>query len=84
MARIKNTCAKNLYGDGYEQEITLDNGEKYIIKNTCAKNLYGDGYEKEIVKADNAYGSESESPAANLIILIVGTIFCFLVLKFMF
>ena len=32
MAKIKNTMAKNMYGDGYEKEITLDNGEKYIIR----------------------------------------------------
>lgn len=60
MARIKNTMAKNIYGDGYEQEITLDNGEQYIIRNSMAKNIYGDGYEKEIVKKDSSSFNSGE------------------------
>ena len=50
MAEIKNTPIKNVFGDGYEQEVTLDNGETYTVKNTPIKNVFGDGYEKEIVK----------------------------------
>lgn len=50
MARIRNTFRPNIPGDGYEKEITLDNGEKYIIRNTFRPNIPGDGYEQEIVK----------------------------------
>ena len=60
MSIIKNTPIKNVFGDGYEQEITLDNGEKYTIRNTPAKNVFGDGYQKEIIK-NKDYGNTSFS-----------------------
>lgn len=59
MARIRNTFRPNIPGGGYEKEITLDNGEKYIIRNTFTPNIPGDGYEQEIVKINDSYTSNN-------------------------
>ena len=48
MARIKNTGVPNIFGEGYEQELELDNGKRYRIKNTGVPNIFGEGYEQEI------------------------------------
>lgn len=73
MAKIRNTSARNIYGDGYEQEITLDNGEQYIVKNSSARNIYGDGYEKEIVKkGTNSSDNSFQEFIVNLILGLLG------------
>lgn len=72
MSRIKNTMVRNMYGDGYEKEITLDNGEKYIIRNTMAPNIYGDGHEQEIVKKEDTYNSSSSSADWVIGLLVLG------------
>ena len=48
--RIRNSSLDNLYGDGKEKIITLDNGEEYVIRNSATPNLYGDGHEQIIEK----------------------------------
>ncbi len=58
MAKIKNTNIPNYYGDGNQQEVTMENGEKYIIRNTNIPNYFGGGYQKEIVKAPDYSGAE--------------------------
>lgn len=50
MARIRNSSQDNLYGEGKEKIITLDNGEEYVIRNSAMPNLYGDGREQIIEK----------------------------------
>lgn len=80
MAKIKNRMAKNMYGDGYEKEITLDNGEKYIIRNTMAKNMCGDGYEQEIVKEN----SDSNSDISFKLIILVGGLILMAILWWLF
>ena len=75
MAKIRNTMAPNMYGEGNVKEVTLDNGEKYIIRNTMAPNMYGDGNEQEIIKADDYYNSSNgDSLWIDLILLIVSLI----------
>ena len=82
MAKIKNSSARNIYGDGYEQEITLDNGEQYIIKNSSARNIYGNGYEKEIVKKEtNRSDNSFQEFIINLILGLLGLGFLWLCLK---
>lgn len=73
MARIRNTFRPNIPGGGYEKEVTLDNGEKYIIRNTFTPNIPGGGYEQEIVKVDNTNKGKT-SIGEMLIGLLVGLI----------
>ena len=49
MAKIKTIPERDVYGKGYKQEITLDNGKSYKIQTTTERDPYGDGYKKEIV-----------------------------------
>lgn len=72
MARIKSTMTKNVYGDGYEKEITLDNGEQYIVRNSMRKNIYGDGYEQEIVKKDSTSDSQ---PLFTMLFELIAVVF---------
>ena len=58
MAKIENSFARNLYGDGYEKIITMDDGRQYTVKNSFARNLYGDGYEQVIIEKDNHHNHE--------------------------
>ena len=58
MAKIKNTNIPNRFGGGYQKEVTMENGEKYIIRNTSIPNYFGGGYQKEIVKAPDYRGIE--------------------------
>ncbi len=73
MARIKSTMTKNVYGDGYEKEITLDNGETYIIRNSVKKNIYGDGYEQEIVKKEST--SNANQPIFTTLFELISVVF---------
>lgn len=73
MARIRNTFRANIPGGGYEKEITLDNGEKYIIRNTFTPNIPGGGYEQEIVKVGNTNNGKT-SIGEILIGLLAGLI----------
>ena len=60
MATIRNSLIDNVFGNGKEKIVTLDNGDKYIIKNTCVKNVFGDGYEQKIEKINNSSYSSNE------------------------
>ena len=73
MARIRNTFRPNIPGGGYEKEITLDNGEKYIIRNTFTPNIPGSGYEQEIVKVGDTNNGKT-SIGEMLIGLLAGLI----------
>lgn len=73
MARIKSTMTKNVYGDGYEKEITLDNGEQYIVRNSMRKNIYGDGYEQEIVKKEST--SNTNQPIFTTLFELIAVVF---------
>ena len=52
MAKIRTIPEQDVYGKGYKQEITLDNGKRYKIQTTTTRDPYGDGYIKEIVEDD--------------------------------
>ncbi len=45
--RIRTTSTPDIYGKGYEKEVTIGN-DKYRIRTTSSPDIYGDGYEKEI------------------------------------
>ena len=57
MAKIRTIPERDVYGTGYKQEITLDNGKSYKIQTIPERDPYGDGYVKEIVDTR----SEAES-----------------------
>lgn len=75
MAKIRNSMVSNVFGEGKEKILTLDNGDEYIIRNSPVSNVFGDGKELEIEKR---VGNESASyswplfvfPLAALIFLI--------------
>ena len=52
MAKIRNTAIPNNYGDGYKQEVTMDDNTTYKIENTPIPNNYGGGYQKEITSSN--------------------------------
>lgn len=52
MAKIRTIPERDVYGNGYKQEITLDNGKSYKIQTTLEQDVYGNGYKKEIVEND--------------------------------
>lgn len=79
MAKIKNSGFKNVYGDGYEKIVTMDNGDEYVLKNTGFKNVYGDGYEQELVKKGTSEGCASLLEA--VLLLAIG-VFLFLMIYF--
>ena len=57
MTRIKNSYRRNVFGDGYQKILYLDNDEKLIIKNSYRRNVFGDGYQQEIIKDKNIYNT---------------------------
>lgn len=70
MATLKNSMVSNAFGDGNEQILTLDNGDRYRIKNSMVPNAFGGGNEKIIEKeytANTSY-SDSKPPSAGRII----------------
>lgn len=75
MAKIKTIPERDVYGKGYKQEITLDNGKSYKIQTTTERDPYGDGYKKEIVSSDYVPGSFIEILVLLIITLIVDGIF---------
>ena len=81
MAKIRNTGIPNVFGDGYEQEVELDNGKKYRIRNSGVPNVFGEGYEKEIeeVKSYSTSNYDTELSTKDILILIFlgGPIFLF-------
>ena len=59
MAKIRTTTERDVYGKGYKQGITLDNGKSYKIQTIPESDPYGGGYKKEIVDTEataNALG----------------------------
>nr|DAW34175.1 MAG TPA: hypothetical protein [Caudoviricetes sp.] len=52
MAKIKNTAIPNNYGEGYKQEVIMDDNTTYKIENTPIPNNYGGGYQKEITSSN--------------------------------
>ncbi len=79
MAKIRNSGFKNIYGDGYEKIVTMDNGDEYVLKNTGFKNVYGDGYEQELEKKGASGGSASLLEA--VLLLAIG-VFLLLMIYF--
>ena len=72
MAKIKNTNIPNFYGEGYKKEVTLDNGEKYIIKNSNIPNYFGEGYQQEIVKKDSYGAGRTYGPISSFFGWLIG------------
>lgn len=58
MGTIRTKPTKDIFGDGNEKEVIIDN-ERYTIRTKPTKDLFGDGNEKEIVHNGAAYGSTS-------------------------
>ena len=59
MAKIKTIPERDVFGNGYKQEITFDNGKSYKIQTTTERDVFGDGYKKEIADTEatvNALG----------------------------
>lgn len=50
--RIRTTSTPDIFGDGYEKEVIIDNN-KYRIRTTSTPDVFGDGYELEIERSDN-------------------------------
>ena len=88
MAKIRTIPEQDVYGKGYKQEITLDNGKSYKIQTTPTKDPYGDGNIKEIVDTEataNALGLWGIL-AVLVMYAIVSTVFiggAFLIFKLM-
>ena len=88
MAKIRTIPEQDVYGKGYKQEITLDNGKSYKIQTTSTKDPYGDGNIKEIVddhETANALGLWGIL-AVLVMYAIVSTVFiggAFLIFKLM-
>ena len=85
MAKIKTIPERDVYGKGYKQEITLDNGKSYKIQTIPERDPYGGGYKKEIVSSDG-FDYLGAIIGSILGILIVPTIFiggAFLIFKLM-
>lgn len=78
VAKIRNTMVRNSFGDGYEKEVILDNGETYIIRNSMATNAFGGGYEQEIIKKDEA--KNCNTPVAFVVLLGILAVFAFCIL----
>lgn len=72
MAKIRTIPERDEYGEGYKQEITLDNGKSYKIQTTPTSDPYGDGYIKEIVENDasNLSGESLLGPLIGAVVLI--------------
>ena len=88
MARIRTIPERDVYGKGYKQEITLDNGKSYKIQTTPTRDPYGDGNIKEIV--DTTSEAESLGLIGILAVLVadalIATVFiggAFLIFKLM-
>ncbi len=71
MAEIKDTFVPNIYGDGNEKEIKMDNGDTYIIRNTFVPNIYGEGYEQEIVKDNSSKYMGETTPGRIILALLI-------------
>lgn len=71
MATIKDTFVPNIYGDGNEKEIKMDNGDTYIIRNTFVPNIYGEGYEQEIVKDTSSKCMGETTPGRIILALLI-------------
>ena len=52
MAKIRDTAIPNNYGDGYKQEVIMEDNTMYKIENTPIPNNYGGGYQKEITSSN--------------------------------
>ena len=68
MATIKNSPAVNMYGDGHEKIIILDNGDEYVLRNTPELNMYGNGHKQELIKRDYNHNNYNDK----YVTLIVG------------
>ena len=85
MAKIKTISERDIYGTGYKQEITLDNGKSYKIQTSTERDVYGTGNKKEIVSSDE-FDYLGAIIGSILGVLIVPTIFiggAFLIFKLM-
>ena len=77
MATIRNSLIDNVFGDGKEKIVTLDNGDKYVIKNTCVKNVFGDGYEQKIEKINtSSYSSNEPTTLFSILAIILLVLAC--------
>lgn len=66
MGELRNTPISNIFGDGYVQEYTTDDGRKFTIENTPVGNVFGGG--KEQIAYDD-YGNKyliTNSPVSNV------------------
>ncbi len=68
MAKIRTIPERDVYGTGYKQEITLDNGKSYKIQTTPTKDPYGDGNIKEIV---DAYETANALGFTGIVLLLI-------------
>ena len=88
MAKIKTIPERDVFGNGYKQEITFDNGKSYKIQTTTERDVFGDGYKKEIADTEatvNALGFWGIL-AVLVMYAIVSTVFiggAFLIFKLM-
>ena len=60
MARIYNSIAPNMIGDGQEKILETDDGKEYVIRNSIAPNMIGDGYELEIEEIGRSTGTATK------------------------
>lgn len=88
MAKIRTIPERDVYGEGYKQEITIDNGKSYKIQTIPESDPYGGGYKKEIADTEataNALGLWGIL-AVLVMYAIVSTVFiggAFLIFKLM-
>lgn len=59
MAKIRDTAIPNNYGDGYKQEVIMEDNTMYKIENTPIPNNYGEGYKQEIYEVPTSNESSS-------------------------
>lgn len=78
MATIKNSHVPNMFGDGYEKILTLDDGREFTIKNSCVPNMFGDGYKQEIIenKKETSHKLSRRNKPSDIIWGILGFIVC--------
>lgn len=72
MAEIRDTYVPNVWGEGNEKEVTLDNGDKYVVRNTYVPNIWGEGNEQEIEKVSSSGSSSGSSGIMILMGFVAG------------
>lgn len=81
MAKIKNSCIPNMFGDGYEKLLTLDDGREFKIRNSMVPNIFGDGHEQEVIeigckRKKEPYEINRTPTIVDKIVGVIGLIIC--------